>query len=165
MQQLQNAAHSNHTQGCSDEIRELIGNCIMVPQLVGDQLAWVDSDGSWTHSRLSEVTSDIESWLLYLGICSGDRVMIVSANCRAFVAFLLALVRLDVSPVLVDANLPAQQVDQLRAECKPRTVFYMISASQPAKWHAIRHEAEFINPVEWGPVAFSELNNSAKHEF
>ena len=165
MQQLQNATESDHTDGCSGEILERTGDCITAPKRAGDEVALVDSAGSWTDGGLADLTGAIESWLLYLGIRAGDRVMIVSAHCRAFVALLLALVRIDAFPVFVDASLSAKEVDQLRAKCKPRRVFYMISSSQPAKLHAIRHNAEFINPVEWGPVAFSELNDVAKREF
>jgi len=162
MQNLQNATESDRTEGSSGEIPERIDGCLKAPKSVGDEVAWMDSTGSWTERGLAEVMVEMESWLLYLGIRSGDRVMIVSAHCRAFVALLLALVRIDAFPVLVDASLSAKQVDQLRANCEPRRVFYMISSSQPAKLHAIRHNAEFINPVEWGPVAFSELHDGTK---
>lgn len=165
MQQLQDSTTTDHIEGCSNQILQSIGDHITPLQSVGDQIALVDSDGSWTDGRLADATGAIESWLLYLGIRSGDRVMIVSAHCRAFVAILLALVRIEAWPVLVDANLSAHEVDRLRAQCEPRRVFYMVSASQLARMHAIRHNAEFIDPVEWGPVAFSEINDGAEREF
>jgi acyl-CoA synthetase (AMP-forming)/AMP-acid ligase II len=88
--------------------------------------------------------------------------MLVSANCRAFVAILLALAHIDACPVVVDANLSTQEVDQLQAECHPRRVFYMISASPHAEAHALRHHATRLDPVDWGPIAISALNDSAK---
>jgi len=75
-----------------------------------ERLALVDASGTWTYRQLASVVSDTQRWLLDLGVRPGDRVMIVCENCRAFVAILLALARLDAWPVLVNARLSAREV-------------------------------------------------------
>jgi long-chain acyl-CoA synthetase len=45
---------------------------------------------------------------------AGHRVMIVCENCRALVAVLFAVTGLDAWPVMVNARLPAREIDQVR---------------------------------------------------
>jgi long-chain acyl-CoA synthetase len=79
-----------------------------------DRPALVEGSGTWTYRQLASVVSDTEPWLLELGMRPGDRVMIVCENCRALVAVLLALARLDAWPVLVNARMSAREVDEIR---------------------------------------------------
>ena len=51
------------------------------------------------------------------GVRPGDRVMIVGENCREFVAILLASAGMDAWPVLVNANLSAREIDEIREHC------------------------------------------------
>ncbi|MGB8862996.1 MAG: AMP-binding protein, partial [Candidatus Sulfotelmatobacter sp.] len=60
-----------------------------------DRPALVEASGTWTYQQLAVAVSDTEHWLLDLGVRPGDRVMLVCENCRAFVAILLALARVD----------------------------------------------------------------------
>lgn len=146
------------------KLPERISDCLRQPRRVLDQLALLDSGGSWTYGQLVDVTDDMESWLIYLGVRAGDRVMIVSENCRAFVAILFALAHIDACPVLVNANLLPREIDRLRALCEARRILYMINASRQANMHATRHQASVINAIDWGPVAIGPLNENAKPE-
>jgi long-chain acyl-CoA synthetase len=127
-----------------------------------DEVALVDARRTWTYGHLAEVIDDIQSWLLYLGVRPGDRVMIVSDQCHALVAILFALARLDAWPVLVDASLSAREVDHVRNQCCPRRILYMTNASEEAQEHATRHHAVTADAVDWGPIAFGALNEGSK---
>src|ERR1700690_3732623 len=77
-------------------------------------LALIENTGEWTYGELAAAISDTQSWLASLGVRSGDRVMIVGENCRAFVTILLATAGLDTWPVLVNARLSMREVEQIR---------------------------------------------------
>ena len=79
-----------------------------------DQLALVEAGGSWNYRRLDTVVGETQTWLRELGIRSGDRVMLVGENSRAFVAVLVAAASLDAWPVLVNARLSAREIDEKR---------------------------------------------------
>jgi long-chain acyl-CoA synthetase len=129
-----------------------------------DRLALVDSGGSWTYGQLDGAIHELESWLLYLGIRPGDRVMIVAENCRALIAMIFAVSCLDACAVPVSAKLTPEELDQLTISCGPRRIFYMINISASARMHAARFGAVIADAVDWGPVAFSSLNASAVAE-
>ena len=95
-------------------------------------LALIENTGEWTYGELAAAISDTQSWLASLGVRSGDRVMIVGENCRAFVTILLATAGLDAWPVLVNARLSMREVEQIRQHSGARRVFYTISASSHA---------------------------------
>jgi len=129
-----------------------------------ERLALVDASGTWTYRQLASVVSDTQRWLLDLGVRPGDRVMIVCENCRAFVAILLALARLDAWPVLVNARLSAREVDDIRDHCGARRVIYTTSVSVQAREHAKRHGAAIQETTPVGPIAVGPLNESVEPE-
>jgi len=155
-----------------DEASDILGNH---PDRISDVIrkwsdyspnraALVETGGTWTYGQLANVIEDMESWLLHLGIRSGDRVMLVCENCREFVAVLLALARLDAWAVLVNARLSAPEIDQIRDHCGARRVLYMTSVSPHAREHAHRHYATTEDAVRWGPVAVGALNEKVEPE-
>jgi long-chain acyl-CoA synthetase len=129
-----------------------------------ERLALVEASGTWTYRQLASVVSDTQRWLLDLGVRPGDRVMIVCENCRAFVAILLALARLDAWPVLVNARLSAREVDEIRDHCGARRVIYTTSVSVQAREHARRHGAAIQETTPVGPIAVGPLNESVEPE-
>jgi len=129
-----------------------------------ERLALVEASGTWTYRQLASVVSDTQRWLLDLGVRPGDRVMIACENCRAFVAILLALARLDAWPVLVNARLSAREVDDIRDHCGARRVIYTTSVSVQAREHAKRHGAAIQETTPVGPIAVGPLNESVEPE-
>jgi long-chain acyl-CoA synthetase len=123
-----------------------------------DQLALVESGGSWSYRQLDSAVADTEIWLRSLGVRPGDRVMIVGENCRAFVTILLASASLDAWPVLVSARLSPREIDEIQTHCGARRVLYTISVSPHAADHAKRHgalvdERDGFDAVGIGPLA------------
>ncbi|MGB6474073.1 MAG: class I adenylate-forming enzyme family protein [Candidatus Sulfotelmatobacter sp.] len=129
-----------------------------------EQPALVEASGSWTYRQLATVVSDAQRWLVDSGIRSGDRVMLVSENCRAFVATLLAVARLDAWPVLVNARLSAREVDQIRDRCGARRMIYTTGVSPHAREHAKRHAAVIQDVAGLGPVAIGPMNEGVEPE-
>jgi long-chain acyl-CoA synthetase len=129
-----------------------------------DRPALVEAAGSWTYQQLETVVCETRVWLLHSGVRPGDRVMIVCENCRAFVAVLLALARLDAWPVLVNARLSAREIDEIRDHCGARRVIYTTSVSKHATDHAKRHGAIIGEAGQLGPVGIGPLNENVEPE-
>jgi long-chain acyl-CoA synthetase len=129
-----------------------------------DRLALVEASGAWTYRQLASAVADTQRWLRDSGVRPGDRVMIVCENCRAFVAILLALSRLDAWPVLVNARLSAREVDEIREHCGARRVIYTTSVSPHAREHAKRHGAIVEEAAGVGPIAICPLNEKVEPE-
>jgi len=141
--------------------------CDIVPRwskLSPDRLALVETSGSWTYQQLESAVGETERWLIGLSVRSGDRVVIVFENCRAFVAILFALARLDAWPVLVNSRLSAQEVDAIREHCGARRIIYTTSVSAQAREHAKRHGAVAQDVPAFGPVAVGPLNEQVEPE-
>jgi acyl-CoA synthetase (AMP-forming)/AMP-acid ligase II len=84
--------------------------------------------------------------------------MLVSENCRAFVAILLAIAGIDAWPALVSARLSAREVDAIRDHCGARCVIYSTSVSLQAREHAKRHGAVTQDVASLGSIAIGPLN-------
>ncbi len=129
-----------------------------------DRPALVEASGTWTYGQLASAVSDAQVWLTASGVRSGDRVMVVCENCRAFVAVLLALAELDAWPALVNARLSAREVDEIREHCGARRVVYTTSVSPHAREHARRHGAVIQDVASLGQIALSPLNENVEPE-
>jgi long-chain acyl-CoA synthetase len=129
-----------------------------------DRLSIVEAAGSWTYRELDAVVAETRTWLRESGVRSGDRVMIVCENCRAFVAIFLALTGIDAWPVLANARLSAREIDDIRDHCGARRVIYMTSVSPHATQHAKRHGAVIGEVAGLGPIGFSPLNEKVEPE-
>ena len=129
-----------------------------------EQAALVEASGSWSYRQLASAVSDTQRWLLNSGIRPGDRVMLVSENCRAFVSLLLAAAALDAWPVLVNARLSAGEVDAIRDHCGARRLIYTTSISHHAREHAKRHCAANDEAAGLGPLAIGPLNQNVMAE-
>ena len=129
-----------------------------------DRPALVETAGAWTYRQLATVVSGTHAWLSDSGVRSGDRLMIVAENCRAFVAILLASASLDAWPVLVNARLSAREIDQVRDHCGARRVIYTTSVSPHATEHAKRHGAVIGDVGELGQIGIGPLNEKVDPE-
>jgi long-chain acyl-CoA synthetase len=129
-----------------------------------DQLALVETSGSWTYSELARAVSAAGRWLGDSGVRPGDRVMLVCENCRAFIAIFLALTGMDGWPVLANARLSAREIDDIRDHCGARRVIYMTSVSPHATQHAKRHGAVIAEAAGLGIIGFGPLNERVEPE-
>ena len=155
-----------------DNVEELLGK---LPERISDviqpwahsapdQLALVETSGRCTYRQLAEGVAETRTWLLESGVRPGDRVMLVSENCRRLVATLLATTAVDAWPVLVNARLSPSEVDAIRQHCGARCVLYTTSVSLQAREHARRHEAVIHESSSLGPIAISPLNKEVEPE-
>lgn len=126
--------------------------------------ALVEASGTWTFGQLASTVDETQLWLRNLGIRSGDRVMIVCENCRAFVAILLAIARLDAWPVLANARLSASEIDQIRDHCGARLVIYTAMIPPHAAEHARRHGATIGEVAGLAEVGVGPLNEQTVPE-
>lgn len=128
------------------------------------QLALVETSGSWTYGQLDRAIDETRTWLRGAGVRPGDRVMLVCENCRAFVAILLALAGMGAWPVLANARLSAREIDDVRDHCGARRVIYMTSVSPHATQHAKRHGAAIGEVAGLGVIGFGPLNEATEPE-
>src|ERR1700676_1625328 len=89
-----------------------------------DHPALIESSGTLTYSQLFAAVASARTWLENSAVRPGDRVMLVCENCRAFVVLFLALTHMDAWPVLVNARLSANELDQIRDHCGARRIIY-----------------------------------------
>ncbi len=129
-----------------------------------DKPALVEASGTWTYRQLASAISETQSRLRKWGMRPGDRVMIVGENCREFVALLFASAGMDAWPVLVNANLSAREIDEIREHCDARRVFYTASVSTHATEHASRHGAAIEAVEGLGTIGIGHLNESVEPE-
>jgi long-chain acyl-CoA synthetase len=129
-----------------------------------DHPALVEPSGAWSYLDLGRVVGETQAWLQDQGVRAGDRVMLVSENCRSLVAILLALAEVDAWPVLVSSRLSAREVDEIRDHCGARCVIYTTKISLQAREHAKRHGATFHETPTLGALAIGPLNESVEME-
>src|SRR5271156_389648 len=133
-------------------------------ELSPDRMALVEASGSWTYGQLDAVVRQTRAWLRDSGVRSGDRVLLVCENCRAFVAILLALTGMDAWPVLASARLSAPEIDAIRDHCGARRWVYMTSVSPQATQHAKRHGAVIGEVAGLSPIGFGTSNEAVEPE-
>ncbi|HXN19346.1 MAG TPA: AMP-binding protein [Candidatus Binatus sp.] len=129
-----------------------------------ERLAVVEASGSLTYRQLGTVVGETQSWLRELGVRSGDRVLLVCENCRAFVAVFLALTGMDAWPVLANARLSAREIDDIRDHCGARRVIYMAGVPPHAAQHAKRHGAIIEERAGLGSIGVGQLNEKVEPE-
>jgi long-chain acyl-CoA synthetase len=129
-----------------------------------NQLALVETSGTWTYAQLLDAINETKERLLGLGVRPGDRVGLVCENCRSFVAILMALAEMDAWPVLVNAKLSAREVDEIWDHCGARCVIYTTNVSHAAREHAKRHEAVAQEVGRLGSVAIGAIDQNVEPE-
>ncbi|MBR1193669.1 AMP-binding protein [Bradyrhizobium sp. AUGA SZCCT0160] len=129
-----------------------------------DRIALVEDGASWSYRDLDQRVSEIATVLSSLGIRAGDRMIIVSENCIALAALLLAVSRLDAWAIVANPRLSARELDQIRDRSGARRMFFTSGISKEATAHASRYgaENERIGPLP--EVGVGPLNESATVE-
>ena len=124
---------------------------------LAEQPALVDGHVRWSYAELGREIRNAAEWLSESGIRPGDRIMTVGENCRALVVVLLAASELDAWVAIVNSRLSAQEVDQIRDNCRPRQVLYTSEASPEAEAHGLRHGAALFEHPSLGRLRLSAL--------
>jgi len=93
-----------------------------------EKIALVDlADASqpreWTHGEMDEAARAVARGLLARGYGRGDRIAILSANCAAYVAAYLGIMRAGMVAVPVSFKLPRDAVHYVLADADVRLVF------------------------------------------
>ena len=125
------------------------------------RVALVESSGTWTYGELAAAIDRTQEWLRSKGVRSGDRVMVVGENSRAYIAVYCAVLAIQAWPVLVNAKLSVDELDKIRDLCGARRIVYTTSVSSHALKHATRHQAEIEDIGVGGRIAIGPLNAEA----
>lgn len=122
------------------------------------QPALVEGSVRWSYRQLSAEITAAAAWLTEQSIRPGDRIMVVSENCRALVVLLLAATELDASVAIVNPRLSASEVDAIALDCQPRRSYYTASVSTEAAQHGLRRKAEIHVHESLGELMISPVD-------
>jgi acyl-CoA synthetase (AMP-forming)/AMP-acid ligase II len=126
-----------------------------------DRIALVEDAVSWSYRDLEQRVGEIAVVLSSLGIRAGDRMIIVSENCIALAALLLAASRLDAWAIVANPRLSARELDQIRDHSGARRMFFTPGISKEAAAHASRYGAENRRIGALPEIGVGPLNESA----
>jgi acyl-CoA synthetase (AMP-forming)/AMP-acid ligase II len=129
-----------------------------------DRVALIEDGTSWTYRELDRSVKEIAAVLALLGVRPGDRVIIVSENCIALAALLLAASRIDAWAIVANPRLSARELDQIRDHSGARRMFFTAAVSKEAAAHATRREAEVRQLGPLKQIGVSALNESTTAE-
>ncbi len=129
-----------------------------------DQPALVEDAATWSYRELQHAVGQIAAALQALGIRPGDRMMIVSENCIALAALLLAASRIDAWAIVVNPRLSPRELDQIRDHSGTRRVFFTTSVSKEAASHAARYEARIVSVGPLTDIGIGALNEATAPE-
>jgi long-chain acyl-CoA synthetase len=84
---------------------------VMDRHVVGmpEQVALIEDGASWSYRDLDRHVREIADHLTSLQVRPGDRIMIVSENCIALAALLLAASRIDAWAIVSNPRLSARE--------------------------------------------------------
>lgn len=126
-----------------------------------DRVALVEDGASWSYRDLDQQVAETAAVLSSLGIRPGDRMIIVSENCIALAAMLLAASRLDAWAIVANPRLSARELDQIRDHSGARRIFFTSGISKEAAAHASRYGAELRRTGPLAEIGVGPLNESA----
>jgi len=129
-----------------------------------DRIALVEDGASWSYRDLDQRVSEIAAVLSSLGIRAGDRMVIVTENCIALAALLLATSRLDAWAIVANPRLSARELDQIRDHSGARRMFFASGVSKEAAAHASRYGAEKRQIGALREIGIGPLSESATVE-
>src|SRR5467141_730102 len=103
-----------------------------------DRVALLEDGASWTYRELDRSVKEVATVLGSLGVRAGDRMIIVSENCIALAALLLAASRIDAWAIVANPRLSPRELDQIRDHSGARRMFFTSHVSKEAAAHASR---------------------------
>jgi acyl-CoA synthetase (AMP-forming)/AMP-acid ligase II len=129
-----------------------------------DRIALVEDGASWSYRELDRSVAEISGVLTSLGVRAGDRMIIVSENCIALAALLLAASRIDAWAIVANPRLSARELDQIRDHSGARRMFFTAAVSKEAAVHASRCGAEIRQLGPLKEIGVSALNENTVAE-
>lgn len=131
--------------------------------------ALIENGASWTYRELDRAVVDVAAGLKSLGVRAGDRMVIVSENCIALAALLLAASRIDAWAIVANPRLSARELDQIRDHSGARRMFFTSGISKEAAAHAQRHGAEIwrlgaLMAIDVGPINAAAIAEPVENE-
>ena len=126
-----------------------------------DHVALVEDGASWTYRELDRHVAEVAAVLASLGIRAGDRMIIVSENCIALAALLLAASRIDAWAIVANPRLSPRELDQIRDHSGARRMFFTSAVSKEAAAHASRCHAESRSIGPSPSIGVTALNERA----
>jgi len=139
---------------------------VMTPHVLEapDHLALIEDGAKWTYRELDKHVRQTAEHLTAFGIRAGDRVMIVSENCMALAALLLAASRIDAWAIVCNPRLSARELDQIRDHSGARRMFFTCGISREAAAQASRCGADVLSFGPLRDIGVSALNETAVAE-
>jgi acyl-CoA synthetase (AMP-forming)/AMP-acid ligase II len=125
--------------------------------------AVMDEAGAWSFGELAHAIRQGAAWLRAEGVRGGDRVLLITENCREATALLLACSAIDAWAVLVNARLSAPEIEGLMQRCTPRLICAVLSSVQGRK-HAAAFALSTTDIAGLGRVAASVADAQSETE-
>jgi long-chain acyl-CoA synthetase len=119
-----------------------------------------DASIALTGAELETAVETAAELLRAHGIRPGDRVVVINENSVSLAVLVFALSRIGAWPVLVNARLPAAEIDAIAGHCSARAFACTMAASPAASDHARRLGAGEIILDDVGAVALSAVRRS-----
>ena len=129
-----------------------------------ERLALSEEGNEWSYGKLHRSVGEIAERLGALGMRAGDRMMIVSENCVALAAMLLAASRIDAWAIVVNPRLSARELDLIREHSGARRVFLTVGISKEAEAHATRYGAARLALGPLADIGVTALNEDTAPE-
>src|SRR5260370_2479094 len=119
-----------------------------------NRVALLDDGASWTYRELDRSVKEVATVLGSLGVRAGDRMIIVSENCIALAALLLAASRIDACAIAANPRLSPRELDQIRDHSGALRVLFTLNVSREAAPHAFRSAAPTRTPCSLKQSSF-----------
>lgn len=117
-----------------------------------DAPAVISPTHHWSWQDLARRVEAAAEVLRGTGIEGGERLVIVSENSPTTLVLMLAAQTLRVWPAVINARLPASEIEKLVECAEPRLVLYSMEHSEPARKHADDQRASILGFAGLGPV-------------
>lgn len=128
------------------------------------RVALIEEGTSWTYRELDRAVVEVAAALGALGIRAGDRIIIVSENCVALAALLLAASRVDAWAIVANPRLSPRELDQIRDHSGARRMLFTPEISKEAAAHAQRHGAAIRSLGPLTAIGVGPLDEAATAE-
>ena len=122
--------------------------------------AVVYADQIVTYAMFAEYIQRTQNSLKDVGVRPGDRVMIVCENSLVLACLLMALSEMDAWAVVINARLSDRELDHIHKHCDPRCTIFTVNASEDARQHAGRYDAETLAIPGVDMVGVSKLRDA-----
>lgn len=126
-----------------------------------NRIALVEDGAAWSYRDLDRRVTETATVLSSLGVRAGDRMIIVSENCIALVALLLAASRLDAWTIVASPRLSARELEHIREHSGARRMLFTSAVSKEAAAHAARYDAEKRQLGPLREIGIGPLNENA----